>query len=126
MEAQGRTRDRLDGRATEQEGVLALTLISVAVGLVLAVGYHLLSLRFQTWVSRRRATMVPAVVMLGFLVRLTLIGVILVILGLWSPLNIVAVCAAFIALFTILTAYSLYAYAKRRDTPPPAGAGEAR
>ena len=109
--------------AGEREEVLTLALISVAVGLVLAVGYHLFSMRFQVWASKRRATMTPAIVLLGFIVRLFLIGIILVVLGLWSPLNIIAVCVAFVVVFTLLTAYSLYAFAKRKSTPPQAGAG---
>jgi ABC-type nitrate/sulfonate/bicarbonate transport system permease component len=106
----------------DREDVLALTLISVAIGLALAVAYHLLSTWLQGWVTRHSAAMVPAFVILGFLVRLTLIGLILVVLGLWTSLNIVAVCIAFVALFTILTGYSLYRFAKRPTTPPSAGA----
>jgi drug/metabolite transporter (DMT)-like permease len=126
MGGRDRTKGRSSGPVVDREGALALTLISVAVGLVLAVGYHLLSMRFQSWVSRRSATMTPAIVMLGFLVRLTLIAVILVVLGLWSPLNILAVCIAFIVVFTALTAYSLYVFAKRRGAPPQAGAGSTK
>jgi hypothetical protein len=98
-------------------------LISVAVGLVLAVGYHLLSMRFQVWASKRQATMTPAIILLGFIVRLGLIAIILVVLGLWTPLNFIALCVAFVVLFTILTGYSLYVFAKRRNLPPQAGAG---
>jgi hypothetical protein len=124
--AQDRAGARLDGPAKDREDVLALTLISVAVGLVLAVGYHLLSMRFQVWAARRRATLTPAIVILGFLVRLILIAVILVVLGLWAPLNFLAVCIAFVVVFTALTGYSLYAFAKRRGAPPAAGAGSAQ
>ncbi len=56
---------RLDEAATDREDVLALTLISVVVGLVLAVGYHLLSTWFQGWASKRRATLTPSIVILA-------------------------------------------------------------
>jgi hypothetical protein len=129
MSAKTQMRDlagaRLDGLATDREDILALMTISVVVGLVLAVGYHLLSTWFQKWAARRRATLTPAIVIGGFLLRLVLIAAILVVLGLWAPLNFLAVCIAFIGLFTLLTGYSLYVFAKRRTAPPAAGAGGA-
>ena len=78
---------------------------------------------FQAWVARHTSAMVPAIVILGFVVRLAVIGLILVVLGLWTPLNILAVCVTFIVVFTLLTGYSLYVFAKRQKTAPPAGAG---
>ena len=38
----------------------------------------------------------------GFLVRLAVFVVMLVVLGMWTPLNILAVCLAFVVLFTVL------------------------
>ena len=110
-----------------QEGTLGLTLISVVIGLVLAVAYHFLSMRLQTWVSRRNSTLVPVVTILGFFVRLTLLAIVLVVLGLWTPVNILALALAFIAAFTILNAIWLYSLmGKRRSAPPSAGATGAR
>ena len=103
-----------------------MTLISVVIGLVLAAGYHFLSLRLQTWAARRNVGLVPAVTLLGFFIRLTIITVVLVILGLWSPLNILAVCLAFVALFTVLNGIWLYSLVvKRRGVPPSPGASGA-
>jgi predicted tellurium resistance membrane protein TerC len=93
----------------------------VVVGLVLGVGYHFLFAWFQSWAAKRRATLTPAIVIGGFVLRLFLIALILVVLGLWAPLNILAVCIAFIGAFTLLTGYSLYVFAKRRTAPPLAG-----
>ncbi|NLE11111.1 MAG: hypothetical protein GX630_06350 [Actinobacteria bacterium] len=109
------------------EGVLTLALISVAVGLVLAFAYHLLSMRLQTWIVSHKAAMVPVVTILGFVVRLGLIAIILVVLSLWTPLNILALCISFIVVFTILTGFSLYRLmlARRRGVPPSAGASGA-
>jgi hypothetical protein len=94
--------------------VLTLTLISVAVGIALAVAYHVISGWLQAWASKQRATMMPLVAVLGFFVRLVIISVILVVLGLWSPLNILAVCLSFIVVFTVLNGILLYRLAMRR------------
>jgi len=96
----------------------------VAAGLVLAVVYHLLSMRLQSWVAHRNSAMVPVVTVLGFLVRLDVLAAILVLLGLWTPLNVLALCLSFVVVFTALTGFSLYTYmSKRHDAPPSAGAG---
>jgi len=95
----------------------------VAVGLVLAFAYHLLTMRLQTWIAGHKATMVPMVTILSFVVRLGLIAVILVVLSLWTPLNVLALCISFIVVFTILTGFSLYRLllAKRHGVPPSPG-----
>jgi hypothetical protein len=102
-------------------------LISVAVGLALAVAYHFLSLWLQRWASKKRAMMAPIVSVLGFFVRLTVFACILVVFGLWSPLNILALCLAFVVVFTTLNGIWLYTLAtKRRGVPPSPGATGAR
>jgi len=112
---------RFDG-----EDVLTLILISVVVGVALALAYHYLSMRLQRWVSQKKALMQPAIAILSFFVRLAIIVVILFALGFWSPLNILAVCLAFIVVFTILNGIWLYALAtKHRGAPPSANAGGA-
>ena len=108
----------------EQGDVLGLTLISIAVGVVLAAAYHLLASRFQNWATRRNSAAAPAAVVLGFLIRLLVIAVVLVVIGLWTPLNILAVCVSFVVLFTILNGWSVYTLmSKRHGAPPSAGAG---
>jgi hypothetical protein len=93
------------------------------IGLVLAVAYHVLSMRLQRWVSQKKFLMVPLVTIGGFFVRLAIFAGILVVLGLFTSLNILAICLAFIVLFTILNGIWLYtvATAKRRGVPPSAG-----
>jgi hypothetical protein len=99
-------------------------LISVAVGVGFAVVYHLLSMKLQVWVAHRSSAMVPLVTILGFIVRLAVLAAILVMLGLWTPLNMLAVCLAFVVVFTGLMGYTLYAVvSKRHGAPPPADAG---
>jgi uncharacterized membrane protein YiaA len=97
--------------------------ISVVVGLALAVAYHLSAAWVQRWALRRNTVAGPAAVLLGFFGRLAVITVVLLIIGLWTPLNIIAVCLAFVALFTITNFWSIYSLmSKRRNIPPSAGA----
>jgi len=99
----------------------------VAIGLVLAVAYHVLYIRLQRWASQKKFMMLPIVTIIGFVVRLAVFAGILVAIGLWSPLNILAVCLAFIVVFTILNGIWLYRLtAKRRGAPPSADATGAR
>jgi hypothetical protein len=104
-------------------GILALTLTSVVVGLALAVGYHVFAARVQRFAVRNNTIAGPAAVIAGFLVRLAVIVLILFVLGMWTPLNILAVCLAFVALFSVLSVWSVYVLmSKRRSVPPSADA----
>ncbi len=94
-------------------------MISVVVGLALAVTYHFLSMRLQRWASQRKFFMLPLVTIVGFIVRLAVLAGILVALGLWSSLNILAVCLSFVVLFTILNGIWLYSLATKRHGVPP-------
>jgi hypothetical protein len=95
----------------------------VVVGLALAVAYHVFAARVQRFALRRNTMAGPAAVLLGFLGRLAIFTVLLLIIGLWTPLNIVAVCLAFVVLFSILNFWSLYSLvSKRHKAPPSAGA----
>jgi hypothetical protein len=96
----------------------------VAIGLVLAFAYHILSMSLQRWVAHRNSAMVPVVTILGFLGRLAVLAATLVVLGLWTPLNILALCLTFVVVFSVLTGFSLYkVMAKRPDVPPSVDAG---
>jgi hypothetical protein len=96
--------------------------ISVVVGLALAVVYHLLSTRLARWASKRRFMMLPLVTVVGFVARLAVIAGILLVVGFLTPLNILVVCLSFIVLFTILNGIWLFSLAtKRRGVPPSAG-----
>jgi hypothetical protein len=107
----------------DEEDPLGLILISVAVGVILAGAYHYLSIRLQKWASQRRITMLPAITILSFMIRLAIFVGILVALGLWAPLNILVLCIAFVVVFTVLNAvWLLIVVSKRHNTPPSAGA----
>ena len=93
------------------------------MGLALAVGYHLVAARVQRWAARHNTVAGPAAVILGFVVRLAVITAILIMIGLWTPLNIIAVCLAFVVLFSVLNGWSIYRLtSKRHGAPPSAGA----
>jgi len=97
--------------------------ISVIVGAALAAAYQALSLQLHRWASRKRFMMLPLITISGFVLRLVVFVGILAALGLWSSLNILAVCLAFVVVFTVLNGIWLYSLAmKRRGAPPSAGA----
>ena len=110
-------------KQTGSEAVLGLSVISAVVGLVLAVAYHVFAAWVQRFAIRRNTVAGPAAVIAGFIVRLAVIVLILFVLGLWTPLNILAVCLAFVVLFSLLNIWSVYSLmSKRRNAPPSAGA----
>ncbi len=110
------------GLHTGWEAFLALTLISVVVGLALAVAHHLFAARVQRFALHHETMAGPAAVIAGFLVRLVVVVGILFALGLWTPLDILAVCLAFVGLFSVLNIWSIYVLlSKRRNSPPSAG-----
>lgn len=86
------------------------------MGIVLAVAYHLLSGLMQAWTSKQQPTLMMAFALVGFFLRLAVVAGILVALGLWSSLNFLAVCLAFIVVFTILNGILLYRLAVRRKS----------
>lgn len=93
------------------------------VGLALAVAYHLFASRFQGWTAQHASAAAPVLAILGFVIRLMVITIVLVVIGLWTPLNIMVVCLAFVVLFSILNGWSVYRLvSKRHGAPPSAGA----
>ena len=101
---------------------MGLAVVSAAIGVALAAAYHFLSLRLHKWAAGRRFAMLPLVTVGGFIVRLLVLVGILVGLGLWTPLNMLALCLAFVVVFTILNGLWLYSLVnKRQGTPPSAG-----
>jgi hypothetical protein len=96
--------------------------ISVVVGLALAVAYHLFAARVQRHALRSDVFGGPAAAIAGFLLRMALVVAILFVLGYATPLNITAVCLAFVVLFTLLNIWSVYHLMKRRSAPPSTGA----
>lgn len=98
------------GGQVNGEEVLGLTLISVAVGLGLAVLYEVAFLRFQLLMSRRSPALATPLAAVGFLARLSVFAIVLIVLAVFTELNIVAVAVAFLALYTILSAVGIQRY----------------
>ncbi len=99
------------------ERKLALTLASVAVGVFMAVFYHLASSRSQSWLSGRASGTAALLAVGAFIGRIILAGLVLVGIHFLTPLDVLAVAVAFVALFTILSGYALYRYAKKGNGP---------
>ncbi len=107
----------------EREGILTLTVISVVVGVALAVAYHLFAAKVQSFAVRNNTVAGPAAVIAGFFIRLVVIVLIFFVLGMWSPLEIIPLVLSFAVLFTLLNAWSVYSLlSKRRNVPPSTGA----
>ena len=80
-----------------------LVVVSAIVGLVLAVLYEVAWWRIQMGVlSRRKGIAVPLAVG-GFVLRLVAVGLVILALWAWTPLNILAVAVAFAVGFSILS-----------------------
>ena len=79
----------------------------MAIGLGLAVAYEVAFLRYQLYMSKRSPTLATALTAFGFLIRLSLFALILILLALFTKLNIVAVAVAFVVLYTVLTAVGI-------------------
>jgi hypothetical protein len=102
---------------------VGLTVVSVAIGVVLAAAYHLLSTRLQKWSAQRKFAMVPLVTIGGFIMRLVVLVGVLVALGMWTSLNMLALCLAFVVVFTVLNGVWLYSLLNKRHGAPPPSAG---
>jgi hypothetical protein len=96
-----------------------LTLVSVAVGVGLAVAYQLSYLASQRWLSVRFTQGFAIISVAAFFVRLTALVLIIYAIAAWTELNLVAVVLSFIIVFTIVTGYTLYRFAKGRPPTSP-------
>lgn len=76
--------------------------------MLMAVAYHLSSLRFQTWLARRGGRAVAYFSVAGFLGRLTLVGVVLFALTRWDMINIIVTSITFVIAFSVLGGVFIY------------------
>ena len=98
----------------------------MAIGLGLAVLYQAGSLWFGILISKHSATLAPALMVAGFVVRLTVLAAVVVPLALYTDLNLVALLVAFLVVFTIISLWRIYAQVKksgRGDQPSSALTG---
>ena len=85
----------------------------MVIGVVLALLYHLFSVRTTSWLAGKGRRTFPLLSVIAFLLRLTLLGAVFVVMALWLKpyLDVIASALAFIASFTALTGFSLYRFA---------------
>jgi hypothetical protein len=102
---------------------VGLAVVSAAIGVVLAAAYHLLSMRLHKWSAQRKFAMVPLVTVGGFIARLVVLVGVLAALGMWTSLNMLALCLAFVIVFTVLNGVWLYSLLNKRHGAPPPSAG---
>jgi hypothetical protein len=100
-------------------------LVSVIVGLGLAVAYYAVFLWFQHLVARLSSALQPAAMIAGMVLRLILAAAVLVPIALYTGLNFIAVAAAFAGFYTILSIWGIQrsiARAKRTEKTSAPGA----
>ncbi|GAB4244730.1 MAG: hypothetical protein Kow00122_01240 [Thermoleophilia bacterium] len=83
----------------------------------MAVVYFVASLRSQLWLSLRRGGSFALLSVGAFLLRLTLFGAFLFAVDRLTALDVVVVAVAFVAVFTVLSGYSLFRLATRGRLP---------
>ena len=96
----------------------------MAIGLGLAVAYQVAFVRYQVFMSKRSPMLATALSAAGFMLRLSVFAVVLVLLALFTELNIIALAVAFVVLYTILSGVGIRRYlakAKRGKTARGAG-----
>jgi hypothetical protein len=81
-------------------------------------------MRLHKWSAQRKFAMVPLVTVGGFIARLVVLVGVLAALGMWTSLNMLALCLAFVIVFTVLNGVWLYSLMNKRHgaSPPSAGA----
>jgi hypothetical protein len=91
-------------------GIIASALIGCAA----AVAYHVFSSRMQLWLSRSAGKMLPVLSVASMFLRLSAAGLVILVVRLWTPFDAVITTLAFVGLFTVLSAFSLYRFAVGR------------
>jgi hypothetical protein len=94
--------------------ILGLTIASAVVGCAAAVAYHVFASRMQLWLAVRVGSMLPVLSVASMFLRLSAVGVVILVVHLWTPLNVVVTALAFVSLFTVLSGVSLYRFAMGR------------
>jgi hypothetical protein len=94
--------------------ILGLTIASAAAGCAAAAAYHVFASRMQLWLAVRVGGMLPVLSVASMLFRLTAVGLLIVVVQLWTPLNLIVTVLAFVTLFTVLSGISLIRFARGR------------
>lgn len=93
--------------------------LSIVTGLVLAVGYEVVWVRTQDWVFARWQKYAPLFAVLGFLLRLVVIGAIFLALWRLTPLNLFVTVVAFAGGFAVVSTWLISRMLKKRTVGRP-------
>lgn len=93
--------------------------LSIVTGLVLAVGYEVVWVRTQDWVFARWQKYAPLFAVLGFLLRLVVIGAIFLVLWRLTPLNLFVTVVAFAVGFAVVSTWLISRMLKKRTVGRP-------
>jgi hypothetical protein len=85
-----------------------VTLASIAVGIALAFTYHLTAARTHLWLAKRVSRGLPVLFVAALFARFILLGLVVLAIGRWTSLDLIAVVLAFITVYTVLGGFSLY------------------
>lgn len=94
-------------------------MVSVAVGLMVAVAYYFSSVRFQIWLSSRGGRGLAYLSVAGFFGRLMLVGIIFYGLTLWNMINMVVTSITFVIAFTVFSGIFIYRLMSGGDSSGP-------
>jgi hypothetical protein len=90
-----------------------MVLISVAIGVGLAVAYCAAGFWFQSFISKRAATLAPALSVAGLIARLLILAAVVVPLAAYTELNLIALLVAFAVVFTVLQIWLISVQVKK-------------
>lgn len=93
--------------------------MSVLAGCALAIGYQLFASYSHRWLSFRSGKAAPLLAVGSMLFRLTLVGATLILLATMTPLEILPMAIAFVALFTLLGGLELARFAQGKGPLHP-------
>ncbi|GAB4247852.1 MAG: hypothetical protein Kow00129_08480 [Thermoleophilia bacterium] len=82
--------------------------VSTGLGFALALVYHRFVVRSQLWLSHHSSKALPVLSVGSLFLRLTLLGILILLLHAFTQVNVVVTAVAFAGLFTVLSLVSLY------------------
>lgn len=95
--------------------------LSIVTGLALAVGYEIVWVRTQDLVFARWQKYAPLFAILGFLLRLVVIGAVFLVLWRLTPLNLFVTVVAFAVGFAVVSTWLISRMLRKRTATRPSG-----
>jgi hypothetical protein len=88
--------------------------LSAVIGCAAAVVYHVVTTRMQLWLAVRLPGRLPLLSVASMLLRLSAVGLLIIVIHLFTPLSVMLTAVSFVGLFTLLSGFSLYRFAVGR------------